>query len=201
MPLPPEFYDRDALEVARDLVGATVTHGGVTLRLTELEAYRFPGDTANHARMGRTPRNAPMWGPPGHAYVYLCYGLHQMLNLVTGPEGHAAAVLVRAAEVVEGEALVRARRGGKVGPAATAGPGRVGAALGLTTALSGSRLDGPIVVEAAPGPAPLLVGPRVGIDYAAEADRRAPWRVALAGSPFVTARRTLAPELSAARRR
>ncbi len=94
-PLPATFYARDALDVAAELLGAQVTANGVTLRITEVEAYRFPGDTANHARMGRTPRNAPMWGPPGHAYVYLCYGLHRMLNFVTGPEGHAAAVLIR----------------------------------------------------------------------------------------------------------
>lgn len=69
--LPPSFYARDALEVAYDLLGAEIRHGEVRLRITEVEAYRFPDDTANHCRMGRTPRNAPMWGPPGHAYVYL----------------------------------------------------------------------------------------------------------------------------------
>lgn len=193
MPLPPEFYARDALEVAYDLIGATVTHAGVTVRLTEVEAYRFPGDTANHARFGRTRRNAPMWGPPGHAYVYLCYGLHPMLNLVTGPEGHAAAVLVRAAEPVEGLDRIRERRGGREGPESLAGPGKVAVALGLSTALSGTRLDGPIVVEAGPPGLPLAVGPRVGIDYAAAADREAPWRVALAGSRWVSHPRGLRP--------
>lgn len=193
MPLPSAFYARDALDVAYELIGATVSHAGVTLRITEVEAYRFPGDTANHARAGRTPRNAPMWGPPGRAYVYLCYGLHQMLNFVTGPEGHAAAVLLRAAEPVAGVERLSARRGGRTGPEALTGPGKVGAALGLTTALSGTPLDGPIVVEAGPGGLPLLVGPRVGIEYADPVDRAAPWRVALAGSAWVSRRAGLVP--------
>ncbi len=175
-PLPPSFYVRDALDVAGDLLGCEVAANGVVLRITEVEAYRFPGDTANHARMGRTARNAPMWGPPGHAYVYLCYGIHQMLNLVTGPEGHAAAVLIRGAELVSGEALWRARRpDGRCD-----GPGKVGAALAVSVADSGTPCfgGGPIVVS--PGTRPTLVtaGPRIGIDYAAEADRAAPWRLA-----------------------
>jgi DNA-3-methyladenine glycosylase len=193
VPLPPAFYDRDALDVAYDLVGCTITHGPVTVRISEVEAYRFPGDTANHARMGRTRRNAPMWGPPGHAYVYLCYGLHQMLNLVTGPEGHAAAVLIRGAEPIEGLALIRTRRGGLDGPALMDGPGKVGAALGLTSALSGTPLDGPIVVEARGAAPDLVVGPRIGIGYADPADQAAPWRVALAGSRWVGRRAALRP--------
>lgn len=194
MLLPPAFYDRDALEVAHALIGCRVRHAGVTLRITEVEAYRFPGDTANHARMGRTARNAPMWGPPGHAYVYLCYGLHHMLNFVTGPEGHAAAVLMRAGEVVEGMDRVRARRPGVDGPSLCDGPGKVGAALGLSTALSGSPLTGPVEVLAPEGPAPArLVGPRVGIGYASAADQAAPWRVAAAGTPWVGHRKGLSP--------
>lgn len=185
MPLPAAFYDRDALDVARDLVGCTIAHAGVRVRITEVEAYRYPGDTANHARAGRTRRNAPMWGPPGHAYVYLCYGLHQMLNLVTGPEGHPAAVLIRGAEPIEGEALVRERRGGRTGPRSLDGPGKVGAALALTTTLSGSRLDGPIVVEGREKAPRLVAGPRIGIAYAAPEDRAAPWRFADAVSEWV----------------
>ena len=179
-PLPATFYARDALDVAAELLGAQVTANGVTLRITEVEAYRFPGDTANHARMGRTPRNAPMWGPPGHAYVYLCYGLHRMLNFVTGPEGHAAAVLIRGGEPVDGFEVFRARR-----PDGTCdGPGKVGAALALGTADSGLPLfhDGPLVVHPGPPPTTIRRGPRVGIDYASEADRLAPWRLADAAS-------------------
>ncbi|MDP2312063.1 MAG: DNA-3-methyladenine glycosylase [Pseudomonadota bacterium] len=185
-PLPPAFYDRDALEVARDLVGAEVAHGDVRLRITEVEAYRYPGDTANHARMGRTKRNAPMWGAPGHAYVYLCYGLHHLLNFVTGPEGHPAVVLLRAAEPVAGLELVRARRGNLSGPTLLTGPGKIGQALGLDTTHSGTPLDGPIVVYPRIETPRLVVGPRVGIDYAEPGDRDAPWRIALAESRWVS---------------
>ena len=189
-PLPAQFYARDALDVAADLVGAYVTANGVTLRITEVEAYRFPGDTANHARMGRTVRNAPMWGPPGRAYVYLCYGLHRMLNFVTGEEGHAAAVLIRAGEPVEGLDTFEMRRPDR----RCDGPGKVGAALALGTADSDTPLSGggPVVVAAGHAPRALLHGPRVGIDYAAEADRLAPWRLADADSAQVGYRRALA---------
>ncbi len=172
-PLPAAFFDRDALDVAHEVVGCLVAANGVTLRITEVEAYRFPGDTANHARMGRTPRNAPMWGPPAHAYVYLCYGIHHMLNFVTGPEGHAAAVLVRGGVVVVGHDLVRERRpDGRCD-----GPGKLAAALALTTAHTGTALGTVIQVFARRDSPKVETGPRVGIDYASEADRLAPWRV------------------------
>ena len=96
--LPQSFYARDALLVARDLLGKLLVRDAVALRITEVEAYRWPGDTANHCRAGRTPRNAAMWGPPGHAYVYLCYGMHNMLNLVTDREGEGAAPFIAIAE-------------------------------------------------------------------------------------------------------
>jgi DNA-3-methyladenine glycosylase len=193
-PLLPSFYDRDALDVARDLVGAQIAHAGVRLRITEVEAYRYPGDTANHARMGRTRRNAPMWGPPGHAYVYLCYGMHHLLNFVTGPEGHPAVVLVRAAEVVEGLDVVTARRGNLAGPALLTGPGKIGQALALDTSHSGLPLSGPLAVYARDRTHPLLVGPRIGIDYAEPDDREAPWRLAIAGSRWVSHLKALRPE-------
>jgi DNA-3-methyladenine glycosylase len=193
--LPQSFYARECLEVAVDLVGKLLRHGPVTLRITEVEAYRFPGDTANHARFGMTPRNRPMWGPPGHAYVYLCYGLHQMLNLVTDGEGRAAAVLVRACEPVEGLEYVQARRGDKAGPVLLTGPGKVGNALALDTSFSGAPLFRPGALEVldAPLARELLVGPRVGIDYAEPAHREAPWRVALAGTRWVSQRAQLHP--------
>ncbi len=130
--LPASFYKRDARVVARELVGCVLVHGPVALRITEVEAYPA-GDTASHCRAGKTARNAPMWGPPGRAYMYLCYGIHQMLNIVTDVEGVGSAVLVRAAEIVAGEAEVVARRGWTkaVGPALLAGPGRVAQALAL----------------------------------------------------------------------
>jgi DNA-3-methyladenine glycosylase len=134
-----------------------------------------------------------MWGPPGHAYVYLCYGLHSMLNLVTDREGEGAAVLIRAAEPIAGLSTVAARRGGKTGPEALTGPGKVGAALGLDTRFSGQPLFLPGDLEVRDGepPAKILAGPRVGIDYASAADRKAPWRFAIADSPWVSHRRTL----------
>lgn len=185
-PLPPSFYNRDALEVAYDLIGCTLSVGEVSLRVTEVEAYRFPGDSANHARFGRTDRNAPMWGPPGHAYIYLCYGLHRMLNLVTGPAGEAAAVLIRAAQPLQGLEQIQQRRGGKSGPVLLTGPGKVGEALALRMEWSGRPLNAEIQVFAAENPAVLAVGPRVGISYATEVDRTAPWRVAEFQSAWVS---------------
>ncbi|MEY4510707.1 MAG: hypothetical protein RLZZ450_2829 [Pseudomonadota bacterium] len=193
--LPQSFFARECLEVALDLVGKLLRHGPVTLRTTEVEAYRFPGDTANHSRFGKTARNAPMWGPAGHAYVYLCYGIHQMLNLVTDGEGRAAAVLIRACEPVDGLSFVRARRGEREGPVLLTGPGKVGSALEVDTRFSGAALfagDGLTVLDARPAAA-LLVGPRVGVDYAERAHRDAPWRIALADSPWVSQRATLRP--------
>jgi DNA-3-methyladenine glycosylase len=192
-PLPQAFYARDALDVAEALLGKLICRGEVLLRITEVEAYRYPGDTANHCRMGRTPRNAPMWGPPGHAYVYLCYGMHRMLNLVTNAEGEGAAVLIRSCEPVAGHALIAERRRGLQGPTSLAGPGKVAAALALETTDSGLALfsDGELSVLDAPPVARMLVGPRVGIDYASAKDRRAPWRMAAADSDWVSYRKGL----------
>lgn len=191
--LPRSFFARDVLEVAPDLVGRHVQLGDVVVRITEVEAYRWPGDTACHARAGRTPRNAPLWGPPGRAYVYLCYGLHHLLNVVTGDEGHAQAVLVRAAEPVHGLSTIRRRRGGKDGPVLLTGPGKVAQALGLDTSWSHRPVYGRDGLRVLPGDpvAGLLVGPRVGIEYAAPEHRRLPWRFAASGSPWVTERKTL----------
>jgi len=187
------FFARDALEVARDLVGATLRHGPVALRITEVEAYRWPDDSANHCHRGPTARNAPMWGPPGRAYLYRCYGLHTLLNLVTGPEGEGAAVLIRAAEPLEGLETIQGRRGGLDGPALLCGPGRVGAALGLDLSFNHHPVTEPGGLEAHAGrPGVRLVfGPRVGVDYAEPRHAAAPWRVADAGSRWVSHRRGL----------
>jgi DNA-3-methyladenine glycosylase len=188
-----DFYARDALVVARELLGKELRHGAVRLRITEVEAYRHPGDTANHCRAGRTARNAPMWGEPGHAYVYRCYGLHHMLNLVTNREGEGAAVLIRACEPIAGHEVIATRRGGKTGPVLLTGPGKVAEALALDATFNGHALFRPGGLEARQGPVParIAVGPRVGIDYASEADRLAPWRLAVADSVWVSHRRTL----------
>jgi DNA-3-methyladenine glycosylase len=186
--LPRQFYARDALDVARDLLGQEIWHGVVGLRITEVEAYRYPDDSANHCRAGRTARNAPMWGPPGHAYVYLCYGLHQMLNLVTNQNGEGAAVLIRSCEPLSGHSTIRRRRGGKDGPVLLTGPGKVGQALGLDTTFSGHALyrrGGLEVREGAPV-GDIAVGSRIGIGYAEPEHQDAEWRLADAGSLWVS---------------
>ncbi len=193
MTLPRAFYARDALLVAEDLVGCEIIHDDVRVRITEVEAYRNPfgapvdgpaGDTANHARNGRTKRNAPMWGPAGNAYIYLCYGLHHMLNVVTGEDGVPEAVLIRGCEVVAGAEIVRARRGRDDGRAIL-GPGKVGQALGLTTAMSGCALGSALRIEAGQSTTTLLRRPRVGIPYASPEHQAAPWRLS-AGVSKVT---------------
>jgi DNA-3-methyladenine glycosylase len=194
-PLKQAFYARDALEVAPELLGKLLCRGDVVLRISEVEAYCHPDDTASHCRMGRTPRNEPMWGPAGHAYIYLCYGMHHMLNIVTNRDGEGAAVLIRACELVSGDELVRQRREGIIGPNALTGPGKVGAALGLTLQSSGSSLCDArdLYLVDAPRPAGILCGPRVGIGYASPAHQSAAWRFALADSAWVSHRKTLLP--------
>src|SRR4051812_43584569 len=108
-PLAREFYERPVLDVARDLLGAVVVHGRVAVRLTEVEAYDGGRDPASHAYRGPTPRNAVMFGPAGHAYVYFTYGMHFCMNLVTGPAGAASAVLLRAGDIVAGHDAARPR--------------------------------------------------------------------------------------------
>ncbi len=157
---------------ARELLGHELVQGAIRLRIVETEAYR-PGDSASHSWRGRTVRNAPMWGPPGHLYVYLCYGIHWMLNLVCEAEGSAAAVLIRGCEVVEGHATVAERRGGRLD---LLGPGKVGQALALDATWSGRPLDQGLSIVDGGDVGEILVGPRVGIDYAEPADRVLPWR-------------------------
>ncbi len=182
--------------VARDLLGKELRRGPVRLRITEVEAYRHPGDTASHCRMGRTPRNAVMWGPAGRAYVYLCYGIHSLLNLVTDREDEGSAVLIRACEPVAGLDAIRARRGGKDGPVLLTGPGKITLALGIDTRATGEKVFEPGGLEVRDGPAPsaILAGPRVGIDYADEEHRLAPWRLAIAGTPWVSQSKGLKAE-------
>jgi len=183
-------------QAARALLGALLVREGVTLRITEVEAYGGPGDSASHARHGRTPRNAPMWGPPGRAYLYFCYGMHWMLNVVTGPEGEATAVLIRGAEVVSGldEVLLR-RKAAKATPGLCAGPGKVAQALGLERSFDGHDLRLPGGLELQPGPSPsrVLAGPRLGIGFATPVDQARPWRFADGDSRAVLQRKALAP--------
>jgi len=186
----------DTLGVAQAMLGAYLVRDEVTLRITEVEAYP-PDDSANHCSAGRTSRNEPMWGAPGCAYVYLCYGIHHLLNVVTEPEGVGAAVLIRACEPVAGQETIWRRRGGKEGPVTLTGPGRVGAALDLDVSWSQHDLTRPGGLELRTGqpPSSVIVGPRVGIDYAQPCDREALWRFAVAGSRWVSHRRGLRTSL------
>lgn len=167
------------------------------MAITEVEAYAGPEDTASHARAGKTDRNAAMWGPPGHTYVYLCYGIHNMLNISADEPGRASAVLIRACEPIAGlDEIQRRRGGGKLVPALLAGPGKVGAALQVDPSWSGHPLyrASELHLVAGDPPAGVLVGPRVGIDFAEAADRARPWRFAAAGTACVTRPSELRPE-------
>jgi DNA-3-methyladenine glycosylase len=174
-----EWFDRPSPSLARDLLGSRLVHDGpdgrVGGRIVEVEAYRGPEDLAAHSSRGRTARNAVMFGPPGHLYVYLIYGLHHCLNVVAGPGEKPEAVLIRALEIDEGVALARARRGSRAADERlAAGPGNVGQALGVDRSLNGTDLlAGPVWIEPRQGRSPrILRGPRVGVGYAgAWADR------------------------------
>jgi DNA-3-methyladenine glycosylase len=174
--------DRPALEVAPELLGAVLTVDGVSVRLTEVEAYEGEDDPASHAWRGITPRNAVMYGPAGRLYVYLSYGIHSCVNLVCDVEGRASAVLLRAGEVVAGEERVRVRRGHVPHRRLASGPGNVGSTLGLTAADSGLVLDGVRASLVGGSPGEVCSGPRVGVSRAADV----PWRFWLADDPTVS---------------
>jgi len=177
------------------LLGCLLIREEVCLRITEVEAYGGPEDSASHARHGRTMRNAPMWGPAGRAYLYFCYGMHWMLNVVTGPKGEASAVLIRGAEVVAGLGTVLQHRGtAKASSRLCAGPGKVAQALGLDKAFNGHDLLAPggLELRAGPPPTAMLAGPRLGIGFASAADRARPWRFADASSSAVLRKQDLA---------
>jgi DNA-3-methyladenine glycosylase len=178
--LPRAFYARDARVVARALLGKILVHqdGGVrrAVRIVETEAYHGPRDLASHARAGPTPRAAIMFGPPGVAYVYLIYGQSHCMNVVTGPDGFPAAVLLRAGEPVEGCLH------------STRGPGNLCRALGIRREHDNGRdLEGnDLFVEDAPRPREQVVaGPRVNVHYAGPWAEK-PWRYALAGNVWVS---------------
>jgi DNA-3-methyladenine glycosylase len=184
-PLERDFYRRDTLIVARELLGKRLVRGLDGTRLsgfiTEVEAYIGQEDSACHASRGRTPRNAVMYGPPSRAYIYLIYGLHHCLNVVTGTEGFPAAVLIRALEPEEGLELMRQHRPGRSDGELSDGPGKLCQALRIDRALNGADLSvvGPLYIAAGKpvGEEQVVRAPRIGIDYAAEKDRNAPWRL------------------------
>lgn len=192
----PFRLDEPVEAVAPALLGQLLVRDGVVLRITEVEAYGGPEDTASHARHGRTARNAVMWGPAGRAYLFFCYGVHWMLNVASGPEGQPSAVLIRGAEVVEGLAAVLDRRGAsRATPGLCAGPGKVAQALGLDRGFNGHDLLAEGGLELRPGPAPtrLLAGPRLGIGYASPEDQARPWRFADGRSRAVAQPKRLVP--------
>ncbi len=180
-PLERGFYDRPVVEVARALLGCVVRHGPTAGVIVETEAYH-ESEPACHAFVGLTDRTWPLFGPPGHAYVYRSYGIHTLLNAVAEPEGVGAAVLIRALEPVAGVELMRERRGLDRVEDLCSGPGKLTQALAIGLELNGSDLHtGPVVLEEGE-PLEPLVGTRIGITKAAEL----PWRFCAAGSRAVS---------------
>ena len=199
-----EFLSGDARALAPQLLGAVLTHdsrhGPVSVRLTEVEAYLGPEDSlhpdpGSHTYRGQTPRNAPMFGPAGHLYVYFTYGMHHCTNIVCGPAGVASALLLRAGEIVAGRELAQRRRTTSKTPADLArGPARLAKALGLTTADSGrDALAPPFGLVLPSGPAvQVSSGPRVGVAGSGGSEEYA-WRFWITGDPTVSAYKAAKP--------
>lgn len=194
VPLPREFYLQETREAARTMLGKllirTLPTGEILSGvIVETEAY-LTDDPACHAYRGQTPRNAAMFGPPGHAYVYFTYGMHMMLNAVCAPEGTAEAVLIRAIEPVTGLDEMRLHRGGALRDQdLTNGPGKLAQALAITRPEhNGCDLtspDSPVqIVERAGPPLPIIETTRIGISQGADL----PWRYYIAGSRYVSRR-------------
>jgi DNA-3-methyladenine glycosylase len=210
--LSPDFYARPVLEVAPDLIGCTVTHGGCSGVIVETEAYH-ESEPACHAFVGLTPRTSTLFGPPGLAYVYRSYGIHALLNAVCEPEGVGAAVLIRALEPLAGIEQMARRRGlaldalealdgrsrDRLAEQLCSGPGKLTQALGIWLGENGGDLaGGPIVISPRERewPAPEIVsGTRIGINRAVEL----PWRFCAAASRHVS--RPRIPATAAAGRR
>jgi DNA-3-methyladenine glycosylase len=184
-PLTQEFFARSVHEVAPDLIGCALLFGRVGGIIVETESYDRT-DPACHAYVGRTPRSEVLFGPPGRAYVYFSYGIHNLLNAVAEPEGSAAAVLIRALEPVWGLERMRARRGREELRELCSGPGKLTQALGIGLGENRAPLDRPpFELRGRPGASAdveVATGPRIGITRAA--DR--PWRFCAAGSPFLS---------------
>lgn len=179
--------DRPVDQRARSLLGRVLRGHGVAVRITEVEAYGGINDPASHA-FTRTPRSEPMYGPAWHLYVYRSYGVHWCANVVTGPSDEAAAVLIRAGEVVEGLTLARERRGSAPDHQLARGPGNLARTLDITVADLGTDLFAPGGVTLGPetaGVGEISAGPRVGVSKAADV----PWRFWLTGDRTVSAYR------------
>lgn len=193
--LPLSFYRRtDVVALAKDLLGkklCTLIDGKFTSGIiVETEAYAGLNDKASHSSGGRrTPRTEPMFAEGGIAYVYLCYGIHHLFNIVTGEEGNPTAILIRGIEPIDGiDVMLERRKATVLKPALTAGPGAAMMAMGITTALTKASLLGPEIwieegvrVKAAQ----IVAGSRVGVAYAKE-DAYLPYRFSIAGNPYVS---------------
>ena len=194
-----EFFARPALEVAPELLGCTVSHAGVTVRLTEVEAYDGSNDPGSHAFRGLTPRTRVMFGEPGRLYVYFTYGMHWCANLVCGPAGVASGVLMRAGEVVDGLELARSRRAGARDQDLARGPARLAKTLalgrdqnGIDTVPTGNTFEvRALIRDPSTGSSGAVVrtGPRVGISGPGGDSAAYPWRFWLEGEATVSAYR------------
>ncbi|HEV7173010.1 DNA-3-methyladenine glycosylase [Pedococcus sp.] len=194
-----DFFAEDVLDVAPALLGCTVTHAGVTVRLTEVEAYAGLADPGSHAFRGPTPRTEVMFGPAGHLYVYFTYGMHWCANVVCGSDGEASAVLLRAGEVVGGEDLAAQRRAGIPRRDWTRGPARLATTLALRgdqSGLDACMPQGPLAFHAPVERVParrIRTGPRVGVAGAGGDAAAYPWRFWVDGEPSVSVYRPAKP--------
>lgn len=201
LPLPREFFARSVLEVAPELVGAILVRelpggGRLTGRIVEVEAYDGERDLACHASRGRTPRNETLYGEPGRAYVYLCYGMHFLLNAVSAKAGYPAAALIRAIEPLDGREAMRPGRSVSVTASRperiASGPGRLSRAFHVDLSLNRTDLcaKGPLWI--APGepvrPRDLVRGPRIGVESAGAPWNRKAWRFGLRDHPALSVR-------------
>ncbi|MFO7690242.1 MAG: DNA-3-methyladenine glycosylase [Cryobacterium sp.] len=183
-----------ALEVAPLLLGARFTRGGISLRVTEVEAYLGDTDPGSHAFRGQTPRTVPMFGPPGHLYAYFTYGMHVCANVVCSPNGEASAVLLRAGEITSGLPEARMRRPtSRVDADLARGPARLTKAVGIELSDSGADLAAdPFTLTLADQPLPFQSGPRTGVSGAGGSTAY-PWRFWLPGEVSVSPYRPSAP--------
>ncbi len=178
-------FTRPADHVAPELLGCVLTFRGVSVRLTEVEAYLGAEDEAAHTFRGPTPRNAAMFGPPGRLYVYLSYGIHLAGNIVCAPEGTGQGCLMRAGEVVAGEDIAYRRRGDVPFERLASGPGNLGKTLGLSLEDNGT----PVTLEIPEVAPEWVAGPRIGISK----NRDAPLRFWIPGERTVSGRRGRPP--------
>lgn len=194
--VPRSFYERDdVVQISKDLIGKVLcTHFDGILTsgmIVETEAYNGRTDAACHAYPDvRTSRTETLYGPPGFAYVYLCYGIHHLFNVVTNQEGAADAILIRAIEPIDGvEEMIQRRGREKLNPIITNGPGKLSQALGITTALNETDLLKDKIWVEERGfnftSNEIKASERIGVDYAGE-DARLPWRFTLKGSEWVS---------------